>query len=77
MSLLGQIHSVGRISHAPLYVKGLTYDRLYQQFERPHDALGNRYRNPVARAYDRVLDVCRRLVRPFARIEIVVRIRPD
>gem|GEM_PF-5399442 len=44
-------------------VKGLTYERLYQQFERPHDALSNRYRNPVVRMYDRILSACRRIVR--------------
>jgi len=82
MSLLGQInivHSVGRIrsiGQAPLYVKGLTYDRLYQQFERPHHALGNRYRNPIARAYDKILIACRRIFSPLARIEIAIRIRP-
>ena len=80
MSLLGQINimqNVGRISHAPLRVKSLTYDRVYQQFERPHDALGNQYRNPVARVYDWILSACTRLVRPIARIEIVIRLKPE
>ncbi|MGI0016416.1 MAG: hypothetical protein ACREBU_23595, partial [Nitrososphaera sp.] len=65
------------IGHAPLYVKGLTYDRLYQQFERPHHALGNRYRNPIARAYDMVMYACRRILSPLTRIEIAIRIRPE
>ena len=90
MSLLGQINiaqSVGRvksIGHAPTYVKGLTYDRLHQQFERPHNALGNRYRNPVERVYDRVLTAFRSMVQPIRgfesairRIEISIRIRPQ
>ncbi|MCI0561427.1 MAG: hypothetical protein MN733_23315 [Nitrososphaera sp.] len=87
MSLLGQIniaHSVGRIrsiSNTPFYVKGLTYDRVYQRFERPHDALGNRFRNPVARVYDFVLNSClsafRRIFSPLARIEITIRMRPE
>jgi hypothetical protein len=89
MSLLGQINivqSVGRvrsIGHAPSYVKGLTYDRLHQQFERPHNALGNRYRNPVERLYDRVLTAFRSITIPIrglqstiSRIEISIRIRP-
>lgn len=89
MSLLGQIniaHSVGRvksIGYAPHYVKGLTYDRLHQQFERPHHALGNRYRNPFARAYDivvgaitRFANPIRNFANPLSRIEISVRIRP-
>ena len=94
MSLLGQIklvHSVSRvrsIGQAPHYVKGLTYDRLHQQFERPHNALGNRYRNPVERAYDTVMTAFRtagwtvqQYIQGFAgtfrRIEISVRIRPQ
>jgi hypothetical protein len=90
MSLLGQInivHSVGRvriIGHAPSYVKGLTYDRLHQQFERPHNALGNRYRNPVERLYDRVLTAFRSITVPIrglqsaiSRIEVSIRIRPQ
>lgn len=89
MSLLGQIniaHSVGRvrsIGHAPYYVKGLTYDRLHERFERPHHALGNRYRNPLARAYDIVLSSLRSFASPFrnfvnplSRIEISIRLRP-
>jgi len=90
MSLLGQIrivHSVGRvkqISHAPQYVKGLTYDRLHQRFERPHHALGNRYRNPVARVYDRILGALQSAANPIRsfesllrRIEISIKIRPQ
>jgi hypothetical protein len=87
MSLLGQInfvHNVGRvrqIGQAPYYVKGLTYDRLHERFERPHHALGNRYRNPVAQAYDRIVNAVRTLVSPlrridFRRIEISIRLRP-
>ena len=90
MSLLGQInivHSVGRvrsIGQAPQYVKGLTYDRLHQQFERPHNALGNRYRNPVEQLYDRVLVAFRYIANPIRafesslrRLEISIRIRPQ
>jgi len=87
MSLLGQInlvHNVGRIrsiSYAPQFVKGHTYDKLYQRFERPHHALGNRYRNPFARVYDIVrgscLGACRRVFGPLARIEISIRMRPQ
>ena len=90
MSLLGQINiaqSVGRvrsIGHAPHYVKGLTYDRLHQQFERPHNALGNRYRNPIERVYDKVLTAFKSIAAPIRgfenairRIEISVRIRPQ
>lgn len=81
MSLLGQInlvHNVGRIrsvSGVPQYVRARTYDRLSQQFERPHHALGNRYRNPIARLYDRAIGLCMRMVRPLGRIEIVVKVR--
>lgn len=83
MSLLGQFniaHNVGRIrslGYAPLYVKGLTYDRVYQRFERPHHALGNRYRNPISRAYYMVIHACRRILSPLTRIEIAIRIRPE
>ena len=91
MSLLGQIniiqHSVGgrvrSIGHAPHYVKGLTYDRLHQQFERPHNALGNRYRNPVERLYDGVVAAFKSIASPIRgmgnsvrRIEISIRLRP-
>lgn len=92
MSLLGQINIVnsvvgGRvrsIGHAPSYVKGLTYDRLHQQFERPAHALGNRYRNPVARIYDRIVVALRSMAIPirgigntFRRIEISIRLKPS
>lgn len=90
MSLLGQInivHSVGRvrsIGHAPQYVKGLTYDRLHERFERPHNAMGNRYRNPVEQLYDRVVVAFRSITGPIRafesslrRLEISIRIRPQ
>lgn len=81
MSLLGQInivHGVGRIrSVVPHYVKGYTYDVLHQQFERPHHALGNRYRNPVARVYDRIAAAFLRIANPLRRIEISIRLRPQ
>lgn len=90
MSLLGQMkiaQSVGRvriISHTPNYVKGLTYDRLHQKFERPHHALGNRYRNPISRVYDRIVSAFRSIAGPIRgienslrRIEISVRLRPN
>jgi hypothetical protein len=79
MSLLDQIGAanVVRIKRAPLYVKDLTYDRIRQPFERPHDALGNRHRNPIARVYSMFVDFCKRIVKPFSRIEIVVRIKPE
>lgn len=79
MSLLDQISmaNVVRIKRAPLYVKDLTYDRIHQPFERPHDALGNRYRNPVAKVYSIFLGLCKRIVKPFSRIEIMVRIKPE
>jgi hypothetical protein len=78
MSLLSQIYSVRRLRQSvPMCVKSLTYERLYQQFEPARDGPGNRYRNPVARVYDRILSVCRRIVRRLGRIEIVVRIKPD
>ena len=81
MSLLGQINivnGVGRIRRAvPQYVKGYTYDRLHQQFERPHHALGNRYRNPVARIYDRIAATFFRIANPLRRIEISIRLRPE
>jgi hypothetical protein len=93
MSLLGQINivqSVGRvrsIGHAPRYVRGLTYgtyDRIHERFEKPHDAMGNRYRNPVARLYDRVLNTLTKAItspirgieNSLRRIEISIRIRP-
>ncbi len=87
MSLLGQInlvHNVGRlrsIGSAPQFVKGHTYDYLYQRFERPHHALGNRYRNPLAQAYDIVrsycIGACRRVFSPLGRIEISIRMKPQ
>jgi hypothetical protein len=90
MSLLGQInivHNVGRvrsIGHAPQYVKGLTYDRLHERFERPHNAMGNRYRNPVEQLYDRVIVAFRSITGPIRafesclrRLEISIRIRPQ
>lgn len=90
MSLLGQInfvHSVGRvrsIGQAPLYVKGLTYDRLHERFERPHNAMGNRYRNPVERLYDRIVVAFSSIANPIRafessirRLEISIRIRPQ
>jgi hypothetical protein len=90
MSLLGQInivHNVGRvrsIGHAPQYVKGLTYDRLHERFERPHNALGNRYRNPIQRVFDRIVITFRSIANPIRgfensirRIEISIRIRPQ
>ena len=90
MSLLGQInivHNVARvrsIGQAPTYVKGLTYDRLHERFERPHNALGNRYRNPVERVYDNIVSAFRSITNPIRgfesalrRIEISVRIRPQ
>ena len=90
MSLLGQIniaHSVGRvrsIGHAPSYVKGLTYDRLHERFERPHNALGNRYRNPIEHVYDRMMTAIKSAANPIRglqnfirRIEISIRLRPQ
>jgi hypothetical protein len=85
MSLLNQINLVYDVARnrglqAPLYFKGLTYDRISQQFEKPHDALANRHRNPIARVCERILRFCKLLVRPFhrvGRIEIVIRIKPE
>lgn len=83
MSILSQI-DIGRnlqrlttVGQVPQYVKGLAYERVYQPFERPHDALGDRYRNPFARLYSKILNVCRLVPRVFSRIEITVKIRPE
>ena len=83
MPILGQINVVydfARIKslrQAPLYVKELTYDRISQQFEKPHDALANRHHNPVARVYLWFLSYCKAIVKPFSRIEISIRIKPE
>jgi len=64
------------ITHIPSFVKTLAYERVYQQFEKPNDALGNRYRNSLAKLYDPVLNFFRKGVRIFKRIEITVRLKP-
>jgi len=96
MSILGQIgigHNLHRITTVilvPRYVRSITYDRVYQQFERPHDALGNRHQNPFTKIYHKILNICRivpqrlKIVQQsvmfvpqsLSRIEIVVRVRP-
>ena len=72
------------IGQAPQYVKGLTYDRLHELFERPHNAMGNRYRNPVERLYDRIVVAFTSIANPIRafesslrRLEISIRIRPQ
>ena len=64
------------ITNIPSFVKTLAYERVYHQFEKPNDALGNRYRNPIAKLYDPVLNFFREAARIFGRIEITVRLRP-
>jgi hypothetical protein len=64
------------ITHIPSFVKTLAYERVYHQFEKPNDALGNRYRNPLARLYDPILNFFRKAARTLERVEITVRLRP-
>ena len=63
------------ITHIPSYVKTLAYERAYQQFEKPNDALGNRYWNPIAKLYDSVLNFFGKGLGVFKRIEITIRLR--
>jgi hypothetical protein len=86
MSILGQIEitrnlqRLTTVGQVPRYVKGLAYERVYQPFERPHDALGSRYRNPLARLAGKILDILRIVPRAFSRIgriEITVRMKPE
>jgi len=89
MSILGQMiisHNLKRVVtviHVPRYVRSITVDRVYQQFEKPHDALGNRHHNPLSRLYHTILNLflvvprtLRILPETVSRIEIAVRIRP-
>ncbi|HEV8404982.1 MAG TPA: hypothetical protein VGQ13_03655 [Nitrososphaera sp.] len=96
MSILGQIgltqslHRITTVIQVPRYVRSITYDKVYQQFERPHDALGNRHQNPFNRIYRKIVNISsivignlRTVQRSFrivpqslSRIEIVVRVRP-
>jgi len=64
MSILGQIGltrnlRITSVIRVPRYVRSITYDRVYQQFERPHDALGNRHQNPFTSLYRRIVNICR------------------
>ena len=95
MSILGQMGlarnlRITSVIGVPRYVRSITYERVYQQFERPHDALGNRHQNPFTRLYRKIVNICRivpqslrtaqhsfRIVpESLSRIEIVVRVRP-
>ena len=95
MSILGQIGltrslRITSVIEVPRYVRSVTYDRVYQQFERPHDALGNRHQNPFTRLYRKIVNICRIVPQSFrmaqhsfkivpeslSRIEIVLRVRP-
>jgi len=80
LSHINVVYDVARIKslrQTHLYVKELTYDRISQQFEKPHDALANRHHNPLARVYLWFLNYCKAFVKPFSRIEISIRIRPE
>jgi hypothetical protein len=95
MSILGQIGltrnlRITSVIRVPRYVRSITYDRVYQQFEKPHDALGNRHQNPITKLYRKILEICgivpqslrmvqrslRIVPQSLSRIEIVVRVRP-
>lgn len=82
MSLLSQFRVVQvesirtvstRLTHK---MRESTYDRWKDEFERPHNALGNRYRNPIRRFSDRVIQIFLAPFRAIGRIEISVRMRP-
>jgi len=89
MPILGHIainynlHRITTVVKVPRYVRSIAVDRVYQQFEKPHDALGNRHQNPFAKFYRAVLNLCMIVPRTLrivpdtvSRIEIAVRIRP-
>ncbi len=89
MSILGQMvvsYNLQRITtviRVPRYIRSIAVDRVYQQFERPHDALGNRHHNPLSKLYHTVLNLCMIVLQALriipdtvSRIEIAVRIRP-
>jgi hypothetical protein len=59
------------------YIKILSYDKLYQKFQRPNDALGYRHHNPIARFFDKFSLLCQMIIRPLFRIEIIVRLKPE
>jgi len=79
MSLLGSVQ-IGNVIDSGLRfsqrLKSSTYDRVYREFETPHDALGNRYQNPVSRAWNRMFDLINRVFSPLTRIEVSIRIKP-
>jgi hypothetical protein len=84
MSLLGPFSVVqfgnlraysARISNR---LKESTYNRWKEDFETPRNALGNRYRNPIRRFSDKVVQIILAPFRAVSRVQISVsvRIRP-
>jgi len=73
MSLLNQI----TLTQFSYYIRTLSYDKLYQRFERPNHALGYRHRNPLTRVYYKFSDLCQMIIGPLLRIEITIRLKPN
>lgn len=73
MSLLSQISPTQFGS----YVRAVSYEKLYQLFEKPRDALGYRHLNPLTKLYSNFCNLCQMIVRPLLRIEITIRLKPE
>lgn len=71
---MGQLRTV---THAPSIVKGMTYDKLHDKFERPSDALGYMHRNPLRKMFNIFSGYLYDFVNFVSRIEFSVRIRPN
>lgn len=73
MSLLSQISPTQFGS----YVRTVSYEKLYQLFERPRDALGYRHVDPLTKVYNNFVTLCQMIIRPLFRIEISIRLKPE
>ena len=73
MSLLSQISP----SQFGSYVRTVSYEKLYQLFERPRDALGYRHVNPLRKVYNNFATLCQMIIRPLFRIQITITLKPE